>query len=241
MSAQTFPGHPAAATIAEARAELARREPAFARLDATAPAFDWRSRPAGAANLMRKIVEQQVSTASAAAIWGRLEAGLGGRVTGPAVLALDEPALRSFGLSGQKVRYVREIARAEGEGRIDFARLGTLDEDEAARVLTAIPGVGRWTAEVYLLMCEGRTDAFPAGDLALQEAWREAAGLEARPDEKALRRVAESWRPWRGVAAHLLWAAYVQARPPRSPAPSRSGGLKAGGPKTGGVKTRARP
>jgi DNA-3-methyladenine glycosylase II len=210
----TASGHPDADLIARGRAELARMDPAFARLDAALPPFEWRSRPAGAGNLMRKIVEQQVSTASAAAIWGRVEAGLGGAVTSEGVLALDEAALRSFGLSGQKVRYVGEIARAEVEGRIDFARLGAMPEDEALTALVAIKGVGLWTAEVYLLMCEGRTDAFPAGDLALQEAWREASGLESRPDEKALRRLAEPWRPWRGVAAHLLWAWYVTLRPP---------------------------
>jgi len=153
-----------------------------------------------------------------------MEAGLGGAVTSEGVLALDESALRGFGLSGQKVRYVREIARAETEGRIDFARLGSLPDHEALAALVAIPGVGQWTAEVYLLMCEGRTDAFPAGDLALQEAWREAAGLPTRPDEKALRRMAEAWRPWRGVAAHLLWAWYATLRPPakaRTQAPAR--------------------
>jgi DNA-3-methyladenine glycosylase II len=144
-----------------------------------------------------------------------MEAGLGGAVTSEAVLDLEDDALRGFGLSGQKVRYVREIARAETEGRINFSRLGAMPEDEALAALTAIKGVGLWTAEVYLLMCEGRTDAFPAGDLALQEAWREAAGLETRPDEKALRRMAEPWRPWRGVAAHLLWADYVAKRPPK--------------------------
>lgn len=169
---------------------------------------------------MRKIVEQQVSVASAAAIWGRMEAGLGGDPSSEAVLALDEPALRGFGLSGQKARYVQEIARAELEGRVDFARLGAMPEEEALAALVSIKGVGLWTAEVYLLMCEGRTDAFPAGDLALQEAWREAAALELRPDEKALRRAAEAWRPWRGVAAHLLWAFYVAQRPPRK-APAR--------------------
>lgn len=206
--------HPDGDLIARGRTELAGIDPAFARLDAELPPFEWRSRPAGAGNLMRKIVEQQVSTASAAAIWGRMEAGLGGEVTSKRVLALDEATLRTFGLSGQKVRYVGEIARAEVEGRIDFATLGSLPEDEALAALVAIKGVGLWTAEVYLLMCEGRADAFPAGDLALQEAWREVAGLEARPNEKALRRMAEPWRPWRGVAAHLLWAWYVTMRPP---------------------------
>lgn len=215
-----YAGHPDADLIARGRAALAAVDPAFGRLDAELPPFEWRSRPSGAASLMRKIVEQQVSTASAAAIWGRFEAGLGGNVTSGSVASLEEATLRSFGLSGQKVRYVGEIARAELEGRIDFRRLGAMPEDEALGALVAIKGVGLWTAEVYLLMCEGRTDAFPAGDLALQEAWREAAGLDARPDERALRRMAEPWRPWRGVAAHLLWAFYVASRPPAK-APSR--------------------
>lgn len=188
-------------------------------MDAAVPPFEWRSRPGGPASLMRKIVEQQVSTASAAAIWGRMEAGLNGAVTPQSVLALDEAALRAFGLSGQKVRYVREIAEAAASGAVDFQRLSELPEDEAVAALTAVKGVGRWTAEVYLLMCEGRPDAWPAGDLALQEAWREASGAEKRPDEKALRLRAEPWRPWRGVAAHLLWAAYVQARPPKDRRP----------------------
>ena len=216
-SLDSFPGRPTPEIIAAARAELAAREYAFARLDPLIAPFEWRSRPCGPASLMRKIVEQQVSTASAAAIWARFEAGLGGRVTPEAVLAKDEATLRGFGLSGQKVRYVREIARAVTSGAVDFDALRMLPEDEAVGVLTAIKGVGRWTAEVYLLMCEGRPDAFPAGDLALQEAWREAEGAvgAARPNEKALRARAERWRPWRGVAAHLLWAAYVLARPPK--------------------------
>jgi DNA-3-methyladenine glycosylase II len=207
-------GHPDADLISRGRAALAARDPAFARLDDALPPFEWRSRPSGAESLMRKIVEQQVSVASAAAIWGRLETGLGGAPASRAVLALDESTLRGFGLSGQKARYVQEIARAELEGRIDFARLGSMPEEEALAALVAIKGVGLWTAEVYLLMCEGRPDAFPAGDLALQEAWREAAELESRPNEKALRRMAEPWRPWRGVAAHLLWAFYVAKRSP---------------------------
>jgi DNA-3-methyladenine glycosylase II len=213
---EAYPGHPTPVEIAQARAELARREPAFAQLDPTVAPFTWRSRPGGPASLMRKIVEQQVSTASAAAIWGRMEAGLG-TVTPATVLSQEEAGLRAFGLSGQKVRYVRAIAEAVISGELDFDRVRTLPADEAVEVLTSVKGVGRWTAEVYLLMCEGRPDAWPAGDLALQEAWREAAGEAERPDEKALRARAEPWRPWRGVAAHLLWAAYVLARPPKAP------------------------
>jgi DNA-3-methyladenine glycosylase II len=125
-------------------------------------------------------------------------------------------------LSGQKVRYVRAISEAVTSGELDYDRLRVLPEDEAVAMLTRIKGVGRWTAEVYLLMCEGRPDAVAGGRSGLQEAWREAAGDAERPDEKALRTRAEPWRPWRGVAAHLLWAAYVLARPPKAPS-SKSG------------------
>jgi DNA-3-methyladenine glycosylase II len=185
----------------------------MALIDAAVPPLPWRSRPAGFATLVRMVMEQQVSTASAEAIWRRLEAGLG-EVTPAAVLARSEEELRGFGLSRQKALYAREIAAAG----VDFPALSTIPEAEAEARLTAIKGVGRWTAEVYLLMCEGRMDAFPAGDLALQEAMRAAEGSPLRPSERALRARAEPWRPWRGVAAHLLWAFYrVARRTPASP------------------------
>ena len=207
--------HPTPDEIAEARAELAARDPIMALVDAAVPPLAWRSRPAGFATLVRMVMEQQVSTASADAIWRRLEVGLGA-VTPAAVLAKGEDELRGFGLSRQKALYAREIAAAG----IDFAALSAVPEAAAEATLTAIKGVGRWTAEVYLLMCEGRADAFPAGDLALQEAMRAAEGSPQRPSERALRARAEPWRPWRGVAAHLLWGFYrVARRPPASPAP----------------------
>ena len=204
--------HPTPEIIAQARAELAARDPVLARIDAGIAPFAWRSHPAGFATLVQMVMGQQVSTASADAIWRKLEAGVGGEVTPAAILARDEETLRTFGLSRQKALYAREIAAAD----VDFASLSVIPEEEAEAVLTAIKGVGRWTAELYLLMSEGRADAFPAGDLALQEAIRAAEGSPLRPNERALRARAETWRPWRGVAAHLLWAYYreLKGKPP---------------------------
>lgn len=202
---------PDAQHILAARARLAKGDPALAVADAAAPPFIWRQRPGGLPGLVRMIVEQQVSTASAAAIWARIEAGLG-QISSHTLLAADEAALRGLGLSGQKARYVRAIAEAEASGAIDPATLAGLGPEEAIARLTAVKGVGRWTAEIYLLFCEGRPDAFPAGDLALQEGLRLAEGAAARLPEKALYARAEAWRPDRGVAAHLLWAYYSHVR-----------------------------
>ena len=190
--------------IAERREALSRLDPAMAAAHAESPLFDWRSKPGGFPGLVRMILEQQVSVASATAIWLRLEAGLG-RVGPDEVMALSPEELRAFGLSRPKVRYVRALA----EAKIDFDALRDLDDEAAIGVLTAVPGIGRWTAEVYLMICEGRTDFFPAGDVALQEAIRVASGLAERPSQKALYTRAEAWRPHRGVAAHLLWAYYA--------------------------------
>jgi DNA-3-methyladenine glycosylase II len=191
--------------IARSRAALARLDPALARADAAVAPFAWRVRPRGFVGLTTMVVEQQVSVAAAAAIWRRFEAGLGGVVTPAAVLAATEDELRSFGLSGQKARYMRAIAEA---GPL-FDALHSMSDDDAVAHLTAIKGVGRWTAEVYLLFCEGRSDFFPAADIALQEGLRLAEGGEARLSVKALYQRAEAWAPRRGVAALLLWAYYT--------------------------------
>jgi DNA-3-methyladenine glycosylase II len=196
---------PSALDIARSRAALARLDPALARADAAVAPFAWRVRPRGFVGLTTMVVEQQVSVAAAAAIWRRFEAGLGGAVTPQAVLAAGENELRGFGLSGQKARYMRAIAEA---GPL-FDALPTMSDDEAVAHLTAIKGVGRWTAEVYLLFCEGRDDFFPAADIALQEGLRLAEGGEARLSTKTLYRRAEAWKPHRGVAALLLWAYYT--------------------------------
>ena len=203
---------PAADAVRAAREALARVDPALARAHAQTPVFDWRLRPGGYEGLFRMIVEQQVSVAAAASIWRRTVEGLGGEVTPQAVLALDIETLRTFGLSGQKAKYGREIALAQAEGRIDLRHMGTLSDAEATTALTAIKGVGKWTAETYLMFCEGRLDVFPGGDVALQEAMRWADNAVLRPTEKQAYARAEMWRPHRGVASHLLWGWYGGVR-----------------------------
>jgi DNA-3-methyladenine glycosylase II len=202
-----MPRAPTPAEIAAAREALAALDPALARAHAESPSFEWRSRVGGFEGLFRMIVEQQVSVAAAAAIWGRVEAGLG-EVTPDAVLARTTDELRAFGLSGQKARYGQEIARAHVEGDIDFDHLERLSDAEATARLTAIKGVGLWTAETFLMFCDGRLDVFPGGDVALQEAIRWADGATLRPKEKEAYARAAAWRPHRGVAAHLLWGWY---------------------------------
>lgn len=196
------------AELAAAREALAVADPALARAHAQTPAFEWRVRQAGFVGLFRMIVEQQVSVASAASVWSRLEAGLGG-ITPENLLAHDLDTLRGMGLSRQKAGYGKGMARAQLEGTIDLEHLATLSDEDAIAALTALKGVGLWTAEAYLLLCEGRTDVFPGGDVALQEAIRWADRAETRPDTKAAYARAELWRPWRGVATHLLWAWYT--------------------------------
>ena len=199
---------PSADKILSAREALAAADPALATAHAAVPPFTWRAQVKGYAGLSRMIIAQQVSTASANAIWGRFESGLG-QVSPQAVLAADDSTLRSFGLSGQKARYVRAIAEAHLSGAADFDAFPAMSDEAVIAALTAIKGVGRWTAELYLLFAEQRMDAFPAGDLALQEGLRMAEGADARLSEKGLYARAEAWRPYRGVAAHLLWAYYT--------------------------------
>lgn len=188
------------ADIAEGAAALAGLDPAFSALVPLRPPL--RRRPAGFATVLQAIVGQQVSTASAAAIWARVtEAGL---TTPPAVMAAGEEGLRAVGLSRPKIRYALALAGSD-------LRYDPQDDrpDEAVIAdLTRIPGIGRWTAEIYALSALGRADVFPAGDLALQEAVRILYQLENRPDERHLRQMAERWSPWRAVAARLLWEFY---------------------------------
>lgn len=194
--------------IAAAREALVALDPALERAHLAMPAFEWRTRVGGFEGLFRMIVEQQVSLASAAAIWKRVTEGLGHELTPERVLATDIEALRAMGLSIQKATYGHEIARAHVEGRIDFDHLERLSDEEATARLVAIKGVGRWTAETFLMFCEGRTDVFPAGDIALQEAMKWADRATLRPREKDAYLRSESWTPHRSVAAHLLWAWY---------------------------------
>lgn len=203
-----MPLQPTPHDIAAAREALVAADPALARVHAQTPAFEWRLRVGGFEGLFRMIVEQQVSVASAASVWARLREGMGG-ITPELLLAHDLDQLRGMGLSRQKATYGQGIARAQIAGRIDLEHLTSLDDEAAIAALTALKGVGLWTAEAYLLMCEGRLDVFPGGDVALQEAIRWADAAELRPDQKAAYARAEIWRPYRAVATHLLWAWYT--------------------------------
>ncbi|TCN17583.1 DNA-3-methyladenine glycosylase family protein [Sinorhizobium americanum] len=160
----------------------------------------------GLANI---IVSQMVSKASAAAIWNRMEASLG-EISADAVLSLDDDACRQFGLSRAKADTLRRVAAATVSGEIDLD--GICDSEAAAAIheLTAIKGVGRWTAEVYLLFCAGHPDVFPSGDVALQNAVGHALGFELRPTASEIDSLAASWSPWRSVAARLFWAYYAR-------------------------------
>jgi DNA-3-methyladenine glycosylase II len=170
-----------------------------------------RRRPQGFASLLHIIVEQQVSVASAKAIWTRLETGLG-RVDPATVLAHDVEALRGFGLSLPKARYARALAEAVDGGGLDFDRLAGLDDEAAIAALVAVKGIGRWTAEVYLLAALQRPDVWPAADLALMAAAADLKGLAARPNAREMVALSAAWRPWRAYAARLLWHHYRHTR-----------------------------
>jgi DNA-3-methyladenine glycosylase II len=190
---------------------LTKADPVMARLAAEGATPQLRKRPPGFEGLAWIVVGQQVSTASAAAIWGRLRAILE-PATPQRFLELPDESLRAAGLSAGKVRTLRTVATDIIEGRLPLDGLGDVPADEAHSLLTQVKGIGPWTADVYLLFCLGHPDAFPSGDLAVQEAARLAYGLEQRPDAKALNVLAERWRPWRGVAAKVLWAYYRVAK-----------------------------
>jgi DNA-3-methyladenine glycosylase II len=192
---------------------LAKADPVMARLAAEGVTPQLRKRPPGFEGLAWIVVGQQVSTASAAAIWGRLR-GILEPATLQTFLGLSDEDLRTAGLSAGKIRTLRAVATEIVEGRLPLDRLHDLPADEAHDCLTRVKGIGPWTADIYLLFCLGHPDAFPSGDLAVQEAARLAYGLEQRPDARTLAALAERWRPWRGVAAKVLWAYYrvVKAR-----------------------------
>lgn len=190
---------------------LTRRDPLMKRLVALGARPPLRKRDPGFHGLAGIIVSQQLSTASAGAIWARLTERFPGLSPDDISHAADE-SLRAVGLSAPKIRTLRGIAAAIAEGGLPLDSLGDREADEAHALLTAVKGIGPWTADIYLLFCLGHPDAFPAGDLALQEAARLAYGLDARPSEKELLVLAERWRPWRGVAAKVLWAYYRIAK-----------------------------
>jgi DNA-3-methyladenine glycosylase II len=184
-----------------------------------------RRRPAGFSGLAAIVTGQQVSTASAAAIWGRLAAYYD-PFEAPRIARTRATTLARLGLSQPKIKTLKALATAV-TGGFDLDALVDRPADEAHAMLTALHGIGPWTADLYLLFCLGHADAFPAGDLALQEASRIVFALPARPSARDLGALADAWRPWRGAAAHLLWAYYRVAkgregvlRAPPTPLPS---------------------
>ena len=197
-------------TEADLQAGLAQLILADPRLKPVAEktgSFALRRREVGYAGLCAIVCGQQLSVASAAAIRARLFAAFM-PFGHEAVRKARADKLKRLGLSAAKIKSIKEIGKAVARQRIDLTALGNMDADLAHAALTALHGVGPWTADIYLLFCLGHADAFPAGDLAVQESARIAFGLRKRPDAKALTKIARAWRPWRGVAAHLLWAYY---------------------------------
>lgn len=203
--------------IAEAVAELTARDADLARAREIGGPFHDRSRKGGFETLVLLIVEQQLSLASAAAIMGRVREAVA-PFTPATLLDLGEDRLRGLGLSRAKAEYCRALARAFVDGELRPARLARLDDEAAVAELTRVKGIGRWTAEIYLLSALGRLDVLPAGDLALQTAARHLYGLEERPEAGALREMGENWRPYRSVAARILWQ-YYRALKGRDAAP----------------------
>ena len=219
-------------------AALCKADARFAAILANIERPPLRRRPDGFAGLAAIIVAQQLSTASAGAIWGRLAAAFD--PFEPAVILRARPArLARLGLSSAKIRALKAIARALERGEITLAALADLPADAAHAALIALHGIGPWTADIYLLSCLGHADAWPAGDLALQEAAKVAFGLPARPIARDMLALAEPWRPWRSVAARVLWTYYrsVKGRegapiqPRTEPAASKSRAAGRRGPR----------
>lgn len=166
-----------------------------------------RIRSRGYRTLLRTIVGQQVSVAAAASVWGKLEALLGDDIAPDALLGTGFDDLRACGLSRQKQGYARSLCELVVAGELDLDALPA-DDEEAIAQLVRIKGIGRWSAEIYLLFAEGRPDIWPAGDLAVQVGLGKLLGLPERPDEKVTRALAEAWRPHRGAAAIFTWHCY---------------------------------
>ncbi|SEA01191.1 hypothetical protein [Rubrimonas cliftonensis] len=198
--------------VAEGVAALRRLDRRFA----LAPSPPLRREPGGFAGLLRIVTGQQVSVAAARSIWTRLETA--GATSEGGLAALDDEALRACGLSAPKIRTARGLV----EAGVDYPSLAEVSEAEAMALLTALRGVGPWTAEIYLMFCVGRADVFAPGDLALQEAARRLFDLPGRPAAKALAALAQAWSPWRAVAARLLWA-YYAVETGREGAPGETG------------------
>ena len=197
-------------SITTAVEALAEREPAFAQVIDRFGVPEPRNSERGAQTLLRTIVGQQVSVAAARSMWAKLEAAFGAPPDLNRLLAASDEELRAAGMSRQKSGYIRSLAELVISGELDLEHLPK-DDDEAIALLTQIRGIGRWSAEIYLLFAEGRPDVFPAGDLAVMIELGRLMALPEKPTEKALRELAEPWRPYRGAAAVLAWHSYNSA------------------------------
>ena len=202
---------PSATTLRDACETLAKRDPALAAAFEKVDLPNWRTTEASYASLARIVVYQLISTKAADAIWGRIQERLG-EVTAQAVLKDDQERLRACGLSRPKLGHLNAIAEAVLDGTLDFAALGQAPIDEARKTLIGVRGIGLWTADTFLMTALGHLDAFPSGDVGLIEAYRQLSGAERRLSAKAFSQQAEVWRPWRAVAAHLLYDWYNLAR-----------------------------
>jgi DNA-3-methyladenine glycosylase II len=191
----------------------------LARLHALAGDPPLRRRPAGFVGLSRVIVGQQLSVASADAIWDRLEARVQ-PFTAASLLSVPDDELRAVGLSAVKTATLKRLAQAVAAGALDLEALADASEAAIHERLTKIKGIGPWTADIYILFCLGRPDAWSPGDLALQHAVKDALDLHERPSAKSMIEIAEAWRPWRAVAARLLWSYYAfrRRKQPTTPA-----------------------
>ena len=195
------------ADVAEGVAELVKIEPRFGVAVAACGPIPLRRRDSGFVPLMQALVGQQISVAAATGIWNRIEAA---KATTPKrVLAMSEDELRALGLSGPKVRYAKAIAEAVRTKVLCFDSLREAQVTEALAMLTAVKGIGPWTAEIYLMFSIGHADVFAAKDLALQESARVLFDLDERPTDKEIAAMAEAWSPWRAVAARVLWDYYL--------------------------------
>ncbi len=200
------------ADLERAITRLIATDPRLARIAEATGIPPLRRRPAGLRGLARIIIGQQVSTASAEAIWSRLDAAFPSLSPDDILSAADETLGRTVGLSAAKIKSLRHIATEIAEGRLDLGTLASLPADEAHAKLTALRGVGPWTADVYLLFCLGNADAWPAADLGIQEGLKRGLELDDRPTTRETTALAERWRPLRGAAAHLWWA-YARVGP----------------------------
>ena len=196
---------PALPTAAQAALDvLVQQDPDLAAILTRAGPLPWRSRPPGFSALLHGIVAQMISNQAALAIWTRLSA-VPGALDPAGLLTIPDETLRAAGLSRPKVVHARALATAFVDRTLETDRLAGLDDEAAIAAISSVRGLGRWTAEVYLLFALGRLDVFPAGDVALQASAAHLKGLETRPDARSLRAMAEIWRPGRGLAARLLW------------------------------------